>query len=141
MVIQFQDKRLCKNEEMCQKRKKPGQSQTSQRCGPESQRPPSFLEAVETCLIKSLSKTWSKEQIGQTHKTPAQLMGENGEHKKRVDAEEQKACQKNRKAEKTDQVRDKQGSERAGSRLEDSADKCAQTSGEQLSKSTAGTGR
>lgn len=126
---------------MSKKKKKTGQSQTSQQCGPESQRPPSFLEAVEICLIKNLSKTWSKEQIGQTHKTPAQLMGENGEHKKRVDAEEQKACQKNRKAEKTQQIRDKQGSKMSGSRLEDSADKCAQTSGEQLSKSTAGTGR
>lgn len=60
-------------------------------------------------------------------KAPVQLMGKNGEHRKTVDAKEQKVCQKNRKAEKMQQVGYKWVSKRARRRLKD---KCAQTSGE-----------
>jgi len=91
--------------------------------------------------IKSLSKTWSKERIGQSHKAPTQLTGKNEKHRIKVDAEEQKVCQKNRKAEKMQQVKYEGGSKKAWSRLEEWPAKWAQTSGEQLSKSRTGTGR
>lgn len=93
---------------------------------PISQKPPSCLET----LMKSLSKTRNKGHIGQRYKAPTQLMGKkNGKHREKVDGGEQKVCQKNKKAEKTQQFRCKWGSKRA------------QNSREKLSKSTAGTGR